>query len=217
VGAPTIGSDQAQAMVRSSTQLQASLAQDRNTLTAILARQNVVYRDLHSVALTQLNTDLVQLTPIVTALVVRATALAGGVTPLATYQALRGAIQQRSAPVKALRRRMTAQNLLPANPTRNIGVAALNHAGAPALVAQIATWHGGGGNIIAGTFAQLPANAAHPADPVWQLRTQALGLVNSGDNLQLGMGSIPTTAHGARHVPAARNVLVAALTAAGYI
>jgi hypothetical protein len=112
---------------------------------------------------------------------------------------------------------MTAQNLLPANPTRNIGVAALNHAGAPALVAQIATWHGGGGNIIAGTFAQLPANAAHPADPVWQLRTQALGLVNSGDNLQLGMGSIPTTAHGARHVPAARNVLVAALTAAGYI
>ncbi len=215
-GPHTISSVQAQALLQSSTQLRTSLAQDRVALTAILARLNVVYRNMHSVALTQLDADLLALTPVVAALVVRATALAGGRTAVNTYDALRRDIQQRIAPVKRLHRQIVAQAALPQNPTRNIGVAALAHAGAPALIAQIATWHGGGGGIIAGTFTQLAANAAHPLDPVWQLKTQPLGLTNSGDDVQINMGSIPANAHGAHNVPAARGVLLAAMATAGY-
>ncbi|MFN6339245.1 MAG: DUF4157 domain-containing protein [Cyanobacteriota bacterium] len=203
-------------------ELVAGYAADRVTLNAMLARGNIVYRNQQTAALVALNDTLIARTAAAAALTGRGAALAPGVTPVRGYKVLLSDVRDEFAARERFRRALNRQNALPRKPTVNIGVGAFAGAAADALSAAIVRLAGGGGGAIADSVFVLPGFRAHPEDHRWEVRIPPITGWIGADPLAaplnvIGNGSIPTTAHGARNLPAARTALIAAMNAAGYV
>jgi hypothetical protein len=203
-------------------ELVAGYAADRVTLNAMLARGNIVYRNQQTAALVALNDTLIARTAAAAALTGRGAALAPGVTPVRGYKVLLSDVRDEFAARERFRRALNRQNALPLKPTVNIGVGAFAGAAADALSAAIVRLAGGGGGAIADSVFVLPGFRAHPEDHRWEVRIPPITGWIGADPLAaplnvIGNGSIPTTAHGARNLPAARTALIAAMNAAGYV
>ena len=203
-------------------ELVAGYAADRVTLNAMVAGGNIVYRNQQTAALVALNDTLIARTAAAAALTGRGAALAPGVTPVRGYKVLLSDVRDEFAARERFRRALNRQNALPRKPTVNIGVGAFAGAAADALSAAIVRLAGGGGGAIADSVFVLPGFRAHPEDHRWEVRIPPITGWIGADPLAaplnvIGNGSIPTTAHGARNLPAARTALIAAMNAAGYV
>jgi small-conductance mechanosensitive channel len=200
-------------------QLQQLMNQDRATLQGFLQNGNIVYRTQQGPALVALNTPMALLETEVQALTTRAGTLAPAVTTQMAYDQLETDFRARLPRQRRQRSRLVAHAAAhPLNPTMNIGVAAAVAGNGNAIANRINAWAAAAPlNALLGV---QPGFGAHPNDPRWQITVPAIPNWPGADpraGTVTANGSIPTTAHGAHNLHAARTKLVTDLANEGFI
>jgi small-conductance mechanosensitive channel len=200
-------------------QLQQLMNQDRATLQGFLQNGNIVYRTQQGPALIALNTPMALLETEVQALATRAGTLVPAVTTQMVYDQLQTDYRARLPRQRSQRRRLAAHAAAhPLNPTMNIGVPAAVAGNGNAIANQVTAWAAAA--PLNALLDVQPGFGAHPNDPRWQITVPAIPNWPGADpraGTVTANGSIPTTAHGAHNLHAARNTLIAALANEGFV